>query len=255
MKAMIKLFYSLILLSCISPKQLQQHPIPVDGYQLFWNDEFDGNSLNKKKWGHRGLGKRDDAYITEESIQLDGKGHLIMEVSKRNDSVFTGMISTVNIFETRYGYFECRVKFTHTAGTFPSFWLQSPTINKLNGTPEKDGAELDIFEYYPHLNTDHVSHAMHWGGYGASHKMEGPVWGKLAKTADDFHTIGFEWTEKSYRTFVDGKNTFTGNQLISQVPEFLILSVGVSELAAGPLAVKKLPDQFIVDYVRVYKKN
>jgi beta-glucanase (GH16 family) len=255
MKTMMKLIYCIFLLSCVSPKYSQQQPIPVEGYRLYWNDEFDGKSLNKTKWGYRGLGKRDDAYITAESVKLDGKGHLIMEVFKRNDSVFTSMISTVNIFETTYGYFECRVKFTHTPGTFPSFWLQSPTINTPNGTPEKDGAEIDIFEYYPHLNKDHVSHAMHWGGYGASHRMEGPIWGKLDNTADDFHTIGFEWTEKSYTTFVDGKKTFTGNQLISHVPEFLILSVGVSKTAAGPLKVENLPDQFMVDYIRVYKKK
>ncbi|MEO5564981.1 MAG: family 16 glycosylhydrolase, partial [Chitinophagaceae bacterium] len=118
----------------------------------------------------------------------------------------------------------------------------------------KNGAELDIFEYYPHANVDHVSHAMHWGGYGATHKVEGPVWGKLSPTPDDFHVIGFEWSKTNYKTFVDGKQTYSGDKLISHVPEFLILSVGVSQLAAGPLSVKNLPDQFLVDYIRVYKK-
>jgi beta-glucanase (GH16 family) len=228
--------------------------LPVKGYTLVWNDEFGGTTLNTKKWNYRGLGKRDDAYITEQSVKLDGKGHLMIEVYHIADSVFTGMISTEHIFESKYGYFECRARFTHTPGTFPAFWLQSPKINALNSTPEKDGAELDIFEYYPHANREYVSHAMHWGGYGATHKVEGPVWGKLDFTADDFHTIGFEWTENSYTIFVDGKKTYTGNQLISHVPEFIILSLGVNQLAAGPLDKKNLPDSFMVDYVRVYKK-
>ena len=107
-----------------------------------------------------------------------------MQVFRRNDSIFAAMISTEKTFEIQYGYFECRVKFTKARGTFPSFWLQSKRINEPNSTQEKSGAELDIFEYYPHLDTTHVSHAMHWGGYGASHRVEGPVWGKLYITKE-----------------------------------------------------------------------
>ena len=222
---------------------------------LTWSDEFDGKDLDKTKWDYRALGKRDDAYITRNAVMLDGAGHLIIKAFHKNDSVFTGMISTENIFEKKYGYFECRVKLTHTPGTFPAFWLQSHKINEPNSTPDKNGAEIDIFEYYPHANINHVSHALHWGGYGAGHKVEGPVWGELSPTPDDFHVIGFEWTENSYATFVDGKQTYSGNQLISHIPEFIILSLGINTLAAGPVSVKDLPDQFIVDYVRVYEKK
>ncbi len=252
---MIQLLLSCFLMSCMFSSTHKTDSIPVKGYTLFWNDEFDDKQLDKKKWDYYGLGKRDGAFITKEAVRLDGKGHLVIDVFKRNDSVLAGMISTDNILAVKYGYFECRAKFTHTRGTFPAFWLESPLINTLHGTPENSGAEIDIFEYYPHAFKDKVSHAMHWGGYGATHKVEGPIWGDLSLTKDDFHTVGFEWTENSYRTFVDGKVTFTGNQLISKVPEFLILSLLVSEQSAGPLDIKNLPDQFIVDYVRVYKKK
>ena len=229
--------------------------IPVKGYSLAWSDEFNGKELNTNKWVYRGLGKRGEEYITKETVKLDGKGHLVMSVAQRNDSILTSMIATENIMQFKYGYFECRAKYAKAKGTISAFWLQSPQINAPNSTPETSGAEIDIFELYPHLGTDHVLQSLHWGGYGARHRMEGPVYGKLANTGDDFHIIGFEWTDTSYATYVDGVKTFSGNQLISKVPEFIVLSLGVSQAAAGPLDVKSLPDEFIVDYVRVYKKN
>ena len=165
------------------------------------------------------------------------------------------MVSTENIFKTRYGYFECRASLTDAKGIFPSFWLQSPSINNENGGPDVNGAELDIFEYFPHLRKDAVAHTLHWGGYGSRHKVEGPVWGKLQDTKDNFHTFAIEWTPDSYATFVDGEKTFSGNSLISGVPEFMILSLGVSKQIAGPLEINELPQKFVIDYVRVYKKE
>jgi beta-glucanase (GH16 family) len=245
----------LLVFFCIFPQKPKKQMLPVKGYTLVWSDEFSGRQLNLKKWNHRGLGKRDESYVTEQSVKLDGNGHLVMEVKTSNDSVLTGMISTENTFKMKYGYFECRAKFAATPGTISAFWLQSQTITAANSSPDKNGAELDIFEYFPHLNKDHVAHTIHYGGYGAGHKVGGPEWGKLSTTSDDFHTVGLEWTDTSYATFVDGVKTFSGNQLISHMPEFIVLSLGVNQQAAGPLSVKDLPDRFIVDYVRVYARR
>lgn len=229
--------------------------IPVKGYSLVWNDEFKGRTLDITKWKHRGLGKRDDAYITETATQLNGKGCLVMEVRKSNDSIIGGMIGTELTYVTKFGYFECRASLTKAPGVFPAFWLQSGLINEEKGTPEKNGAEIDIFEYFPNAKKDHVAHTLHWGGYGAGHQVAGPIWAPLKKTKDGFHTFSLEWTPESYTTFVDGEITYHGTSLISQVPQFMILSVLIDKNAAGPLNVKDLPDQFIIDYVRVYKKK
>ena len=232
----------------------QDDAIPVKGYDLVWHDEFNGNKLNRNKWNYRGLGKRGDSYKTKEAISLDGDGHLIIEASCRNDSVFTGMIATENIFETTYGYFECRASLATTPGIFPAFWLQS-RLNQDNGTPEFNGVELDIFEYFPHAKKDYVAHTLHWGGYGASHKVFGPVWGMLRPSRDNYHRFGLLWTPENYVTYVDGIKTYTGNTLISKVPEFILLSMGADKNTAGPLNKESLPDSFKIDYVRVYKRR
>ncbi|MHA4807436.1 glycoside hydrolase family 16 protein [Flavitalea flava] len=228
--------------------------IPVIGYRLVWHDEFEGNLLDKTKWALRSPGKRGDAYNCESAAQLDGKGHLLLSITKKNDSVFTGMIATENLFETRYGYFECKAKLLRLKGSWVAFWLQS-SANQDNGTPEKNGAEIDIFEYFPNLDTNSVTHMLHWGGYGATHKSSGPVRVFLKKTVDDYHTFGLEWTPEGYSTFVDGVQTYKGHSLISKVPEFMILSMEADSKVAGPLQLTGDPQYFTVDYVRVYKKK
>jgi beta-glucanase (GH16 family) len=250
MKLIFILMPLLILLTCLTPPNMH---IPVQGYEIVWRDEFDGNSLDRTKWMYRANGKRGDAWNVPQTISLDGKGCLVMKVAARNDTVYAGMISTDGLFSTRYGYFECRAQLTRLPGLWPAFWLQSPT-NTDNSIPERDGAEIDIFEYFPHIRTDAVTHTLHYGGYGATHKKAGPVWGLLQPATTGFHTFGLAWEPEGYTTFVDGVKTYQGNILISHVPEYLVLSMEVNRLVAGPLNKAALPDSLKVDYVRVYKK-
>lgn len=228
--------------------------IPVRGYRLAWSDEFNGRKIDNRKWKYRQPGKRGDGYNDARAITLDGKGRLIIRAFQSNDSIFVGMVGTENLFETTFGYFECRAKLTSTNGIWPAFWLQSQK-NGDNGQPETHGVEIDIFEYFRHNYEDQVSHTLHWGGYGITHKQSATVYSSLKPTRDGFHTFGLEWTPESYSTFVDGVKTNTTNSLISKIPEFIILSVEVNKAIAGPLEIRNLPDSFIVDYVRVYKKS
>ncbi len=245
----------LILLSCkASPHNSAiKDSLPHPAYKLIWNDEFNGKALDKKKWGLLVKGKRGDAFHTLSAVHADGKGNIVIKASISNDTVTTAIIHTQKIFETLYGYFECRAKLPAVNGAWPAFWLQS-THNGNGGTPEKNGVEIDIFEYFHHIQKDKVLHTLHWSGYGSEHKVVGPVYSDLKKTKDGFHTFGLEWTPDYYATYVDGVKTNESTAYISRMPEFLLLSVEVDKKVAGPLDTKKLPALFIIDYVRVYKK-
>lgn len=224
------------------------------GYQLIWFDEFSGLKLDNKKWKLLVNGKRGDAIHTLNAVQLDGKGNLIIEASAQGNNVQTAIIHTEGLFETTYGYFECIAKITRLSGVWPAFWLQS-SQNQDNGVPESNGVEIDIFEYFHHLYKDKVLHTIHWGGYGATHQIAGPVFSTLKNTADDYHVFGLEWTPEYYATYVDGIKTNMSNTAISKVPESVLLSLEIDKNVAGPLKISELPVQFKVDYVRVYKKK
>jgi beta-glucanase (GH16 family) len=259
MKPLITLFSFIIIINEI-PTQIAalqdkaEIPIQMKNYSLQWNDEFEGAKLNINKWNYRSLGKRGDAINSKDAIHLDGKGNLVIEARELGGNLIAGIIDTENKFATKFGYFECKAKLTRVKGIWPAFWLQSST-NIENGSPDKSGAEIDIFEYFKHEKLDSVSHTLHWGGYGKTHKKAGPVYGALQKTKDGFHVFGLEWTPNSYTTFVDGKATYIAKTNISQVPEFIVLSLEINREVAGILNKTELPDQYIIDYVRVYKKN
>lgn len=224
------------------------------GYTLAWNDEFNGKSLDISKWSYV-LGKRRDAINVKETCFLDNRGYLHLRVNTSGDSIIAAMVSTQHLFETKYGYFECRAKLTNVMGIWPAFWLQSDKMGADNGTPEINGVELDIFEYFPNFKKDTVTHNIHWGGYGRTHQEVGLVPAALQKTPDDFHVFGLEWTDSSYSAFVDGVLTARSVNYISKIPEFIFLSLECSSVIAGTLNRSELPADFIVDYVRVYKKN
>jgi len=70
----------------------------------------------------------------------------------------------------------------------------------------------------------------------------------------DFHTFAVLWTPEEYVFYADGKETWrTRAGGVCQVPLYIKLSdEAESKGWAGDLSKANLPDQFQVDYVRVY---
>jgi len=67
-----------------------------------------------------------------------------------------------------------------------------------------------------------------------------------------FHTFGLLWTPEEYVFYVDEKETWrTSAGGVCQVPLYLKLSDEVGSWG-GDVSKAKLPDRFLVDYVRVY---
>ena len=69
---------------------------------------------------------------------------------------------------------------------------------------------------------------------------------------EGFHTFSLLWTPSEYTCFVDGKETWrTKAGGVCQVPLYIKLSDEVGDWA-GDIRKVELPDEFLVDYVRVY---
>jgi hypothetical protein len=66
------------------------------------------------------------------------------------------------------------------------------------------------------------------------------------------HTFGLLWLPDEHVFYVDGKETWRSEAGgVCQVPQYMLLSDEIGNWA-GDIAKAKLPDQFLVDYVRVY---
>ncbi len=222
-----------------------------DGYQLFWEDEFNGTQLDSTKWAVRGIGPRSLGFLTEDALEIkDGKLHI--NIYMENDTLKTSAVGTHGLFDTTYGYFECRAQLPKTTGNWAAFWIQSPGIGS-GEDPGKYGVEIDIFEYFKSQGGDFVSHNLHWA-YGPNQKSTGAFLSKVEGIGEGFHTFAVEWTPEKYAFFVDGLKYYEIKEAISHVDEYMILSFEPAH-SLEDLKGATLPDTYIIDYVEVYKKK
>lgn len=221
------------------------------GYKLFWEDQFNGDALDPNKWDVRGIGPRAVGYVSPEAVKVED-GFLKLMAFVKDDKIQISAVGTQNHFMTRYGYFECRAQLQKSAGVWAAFWIQSPKISQ-GEDPAKFGAEIDIMEFFKKLGTDIVSHNVHWA-YGPNQQTTHGMQSYLKGVSEGFHTFALEWTPEKYSFFIDGYKFYEVTQGISNIEEYMILSM---ELPSTMEELKNavFPDVFIVDYVKVYKKK
>jgi len=226
--------------------QLPQLP---DGksWKLVWHDEFDGEKLNETKWDVP-EGRRRDGWWSRKAISLDGKGNLVISTLKDGARHLDACVRTKGKFEHAHGYYVARIKLQEQPGHWSAFWMYGNGVGSI-GQDGKDGTEIDIMEK-PWLDA-RVQHALHWDGYGEHHKSKGKV-AEAPGVMGGFHTFSLWWKRDEYIFYIDGKETWrTDAGGVCQVPLYIKLSDEIGEWG-GDISKAKLPDQFLVDYVRVY---
>jgi beta-glucanase (GH16 family) len=221
------------------------------GYELFWEDQFNGDRLDPNKWDVRGVGPRAVGFVSPEAVQVEN-GTLKLLSFKKDGKILIGAVGTQNHLMTKYGYFECKAQLQKTAGHWAAFWIQSPKISQ-GEDPAIYGAEIDIMEYFIKLGKDIVSHNVHWA-YGPNQKTTRGMQSYLKGVSEGFHLFALEWTPEKYTFFVDGYKFYEVTQGISNIEEYMILSMELPS-KIDELKNAKFPDEFIIDYVRVYKKK
>lgn len=221
------------------------------GYELVWQDDFNGKALDAKKWEVRGVGPRALGYVSPEAVRVDN-GYLKLQALKKEGRILLGAVGTQNHFMARYGFFECRAQLQKSPGVWAAFWIQSPEISK-GEDPAVYGAEIDIMECFKKLGPDIVSHNVHWA-YGPHQQTTHGMQSYLKGVSAGFHLFALEWTPEKYAFFVDGYRFYEVRTGISKIEEYLILSM---EIPSKWEEIKdaRLPDEFVVDYVKVYQKK
>ena len=225
-------------------------PPPPEGktWILVWNDEFDGDKLDKSKWDVPPDGKRRDAFWMRKAISLDGKGHLAINTLKEEGKYIGGCVRTRGKYEHTFGFYVARIQLQEQPGHWSAFWLYNSSVSKI-GNEGRDGTEIDIMEK-PWLD-DRVQHTLHWDGYGKQLRSKRKV-ATVPGVMKGFHTFALWWKPDEYVYFVDGKETWrTKAGGVCQVPLYIKLSDEVGKWG-GDIGKAKLPDRFLVDYVRVY---
>jgi len=217
-------------------------------WQLVFEDNFDGRTIDTTKWSVRGDHPRKSGWWMKSACTTDGMGHLRIRTKVVDGKVTSGAIDTAGKFEHTYGYWVCRARIPKATGFWAAFWLMSPGVSKV-GDDGRDGTEIDICELPRRDGT--VNYALHWDGYGPEHKVKGSEV-KAPEILRDWATHSLLWTPEEYVFYLNGKETWRSKDGgVSQVPSHAIVSTEVGTWA-GAIVPDALPDEFVVDYVRVY---
>jgi beta-glucanase (GH16 family) len=256
-------------------------------WKLIWHDEFDGDTLDRSKWDYRlHLMHKRHKTFSDGGAVLDGKGNLLLTLQEKDGQFYSPHLQTgsnymdqpeetypgtifnwpigklhPHRFVHKYGYYECRCKLPTQPGWWAAFWLQSPIIGSTLD-PAFSGVEMDIMETFDEDGNisvnQFVTHNNHWNGYGPDGKRTGNSGNReLKETPDGFHVFGLDWSRDGLVYYIDGEVSWCVKEPVSDCEQFVLLSTECMGYRNGDnpsedLLRAKLPDSFIVDYVRVF---
>lgn len=218
----------IIIFLCVLPS-IHSIPPSKSNRKVVWQDYFNGNKLDIKKWNVRvdcyGIGGEQQCY-TDRTVNLkvaDGKLTITARVEdyqKNTSRLFkftSGRLHGKQGF--KYGYFEARAKMPKGKHLWPAIWMMpQPQPGKPDGAYGKwpRSGEIDILEYRGQEPTK-VESTIHFGAEKAQfgNPDKGSEWSKKNdwKIGDfspldfskDFHLFGLDWTPNKMTFYVDDK--------------------------------------------------
>ena len=254
------------------PDWLGKRP-PVEGdWVKTFDDEFDGNAVDLTKWNNSGPNYWDHTSHWSKQDDIVGGGVLRMRYEKKtgrqNDepdgkesNYAAGFLESYGKWTQCYGYFEARMKLPTAPGLWPAFWMM-PDRGVETGEQWRrqdtanGGMEFDIMEHLDRWGILRYDMGMHWDGYGQDHKWTGSGTIYVQPDADGFITAGLLW--------LPGKLVFYGNgrevaqwesPRVCSVPMDMMFTLPMGGWDNNPLDDSKLPDDFVIDYVRVWQRK
>ena len=177
-------------------------------------------------------------------------------------------------FLHKYGYYEIRCRLPRNSGWHAAFWLQAPGIGS-HYDPKQCGVEVDILENYRQHTENLLICGIGYNGYGKQTTWPGHFEVPFVETEDGWHTYAVDWSREGYIFYMDGQEVgrrMAPENPVSDVEQFILVSTechgyhrsfgeagdfaGMGDTWRGKpvpeLYQAKLPDEFVVDYVRVF---
>ena len=246
----------------------------IDGYDLLWSDEFDGNELNLDIWSREvhepgWTNSELQEYRDSEENAFVSDGNLVLKAIKTTtDSgkpyYTSGKVNSMNKADFLYGKVVVRAKVPEGQGLWPAIWMM-PQKEQRYGQWPKCG-EIDIMEVLGNDTKTSYS-TIHYGEPHA--EQQGTITLDSGSFSSDYHIYSLEWEPGEMRFYTD-------DQLVLTVNDWFTATDGGSEkpypapfdqpfqiqmnLAVGGTWPGN-PDEttnfdnaeFLIDYVRVYQ--
>lgn len=266
-----------LVISLVSSSSVAEEPPsgPQGGegqWALVFNDQFDGNRLDLKKWttcywwnkdGCTNLGNNELQWYRPENVSVAG-GLLRLEARPRKvrghkNATFnytSGMVTTGRDYDELpnpsrarflYGHFEIRAKAPVGQGLWSAIWLLPES--------RESRPEIDVMEVLGHT-PDQLRMHFHY----VTDKGERQSPGETVKTADltaEWHLYGLSWEPGLIVWYLDGveKWRFSDKGLVPNEEMYLLINLAVGGDWPGPPdETTKFPAEYLIDYVRVWQR-
>ncbi len=259
-----------------SPSGARSTPSPSASPRLVWSDEFDGPAgaaPNPQNWvpqqGGDGWGNGELECNTpvRGNSELNGDGDLVITAIKqpghicsdgKSNDYTSARLSSGGLQSFTYGTVSIRAQVPDAPGTWPAFWLLGNNHDQV-GWPQS--GEIDVSEVLGKAPA--ISHSSLHGPdpQGKAYDLT-----KTYTAADSlsggFHIYSATWTDEQISFAVDGQTFYsvtkatlerTGQWVFDQ-PFYLLIDLAIGGSFPGPpTAATTFPQQFVVDWVRVYQ--
>ncbi|PZD79421.1 family 16 glycosylhydrolase [Mesonia sp. K7] len=249
-------------------------------FELVWDESFNySGKPDPAKWNYETgyIRNQEHQYYTKRKKNVRVKdGKLIITARKEayknkafdKDSTnwrhnkeiaeyTSGSINTFKKFHIQYGKIEVRAKLPKGNGIWAAIWMMSIDLETL-GWP--NAGEIDIMEYVgKEPNTIHSTVHYPWENFLGYASKGGKI--DLENLTEDFHTYTIVWDAEKIDFMVDSNSYFSFNLAeISEEnhpfrrPFYLIINLALGGNWPGKIDKSIFPQEFIIDYVKVYKK-
>ena len=153
----------------------------------------------------------------------------------------SGALTTRDVFQQRYGYFEVRARWSAGKGVWPAFWL----LPADGGWPP----ELDVIEAHGDKPLT---------AFQTFHPRNAPPAGVVAQTdgaEQGFHVYGALWAPDHIDFYVDGRKTGSAPSAPEMnKPMYLIVNLAIGGYWPGyPESTQGYAASMSIDYVRAWQ--
>lgn len=241
-------------------------------YQVVWEDNFDGNTLDLSKWTPMigtgcpnvcGWGNNELQYYRAENATV-ANGMLTITARRENfggQQYTSARLRTLNKGDWKYGRFEMRAKLPPGQGMWPAFWLL-PSDFAYGGWAAS--GEIDVMENVG-FEPNRVHGTIHYGAPWPGNTYSGGSRALSSGTFyDSFHEFAVEWDEFEFRWYLDGQLYHVESSWWSSGGTYpapfdqrfhILVNLAVGgDWPGSPNGSTPFPARYEIDYVRVLQE-
>ncbi len=237
-------------------------PAQYPGFELVWQDEFDGASLNTTDWNYElgggGWGNNELQVYTDlpENVTLkDGK--LVITAVENAGDFTSARLTTEGKKEFQFGRIDVRARLPYGQGIWPAIWMLGNNIRTVSWP---SCGEIDIMEMVGH-EPERVHSTIHYNNNGHNYTGRGYSLAGGEAFHEKFHVFSLLWQDHQLRFLVDynvvyqvDRVSIPANPYPFSSPFFFICNIAVGgQWPGSPDQTTVFPQTMEIDYIRVFQ--